>query len=54
LLGAGVSGLPRPLLQQALARLAGDAVRLDDAAGSAPGETGLVLDHAALLQRLRG
>ena len=45
LLGSGLNKLPRPLLAQALARVAGDAVTLD-------GDS-LVLDHAALLARLR-
>ncbi len=45
LLGSGLNKLPRPLLAQALARIAGDAVTLD-------GDS-LVLDHRALLARLR-
>jgi len=45
LLGSGLNRLPRPLLAQALARVAGDAVTLE-------GDS-LVVDHAALLARLR-
>jgi hypothetical protein len=46
LLGGGLGKLPRPLLEQALSRIVGDAVTLDG--------DGIVLDHARLLARLRG
>ncbi|HKJ00672.1 MAG TPA: hypothetical protein VKB51_19545 [bacterium] len=45
LLGAGLQRLPRPILEQVLGRIGGDAASLD-------GDT-LVLDHKALVRRLK-